>query len=144
MIRNERQYRITKTQAARFEEALCGLHTRRGGDPLLIQLESDALESQLSELKEQIEEYESLRSGTSNIIVVESFAELPKALVQARIACGLSQKDLADRLGMKEQQIQRYESTNYHSASMSRLHEVVQALGVKVHLEFTYAGHEKS
>lgn len=139
MIRNERQYRITKTQAQKFEEALNGLMSRRDGDPLLLQLESDALESQLEELREQIEKYEGLRSGETSSIVVNSFEELPHALVKARIALGLSQKDLAERLGMKEQQVQRYESTNYQSASMTRLHEVVQALGVNVRLEFTYA-----
>lgn len=68
--------------------------------------------------------------------VVDSFDELPQALVKARIALRLSQKDLADRLGMKEQQIQRYECTDYRSASLSRLHDVVQALGVSVRLEF--------
>lgn len=60
--------------------------------------------------------------------IVDSFDELPQALVKARIALRLSQKDLADRPGMKEQQIQRYESTDYQSASMSRLLDDVQAL----------------
>ena len=52
--------------------------------------------------------------------------------MQARIAAGLNQKDLADRLGLKEQQVQRYEATGYQSASLARLREVVDALGVKV------------
>ena len=67
---------------------------------------------------------------------VDSFRELPQALVKARIALRLSQKALADHPGMQEQQIQRYESTDYQSASMSRLHDVVQALFVSVRLEF--------
>lgn len=70
--------------------------------------------------------------------VVDSFHELPQALVKARIALRLSQKALADNPGMQEQQIQRYESTDYQSASMSRLHDVVQALGVSVRIEFKY------
>jgi hypothetical protein len=40
---------------------------------------------------------------------------------------------------MKEQQIQRYEFTDDQSASISRLHDVVQALSVTVELEFNYA-----
>ena len=135
MIKNERQYRITKAQADKFAEALSSLRSRQGSDPLLMQLESDALESQLDELRNQLENYERLQSGESDVIVVDSFDELPHALVKARIALRLSQKDLADRLGMKEQQIQRYESTDYQSASMSRLHDVVQALGVSVREE---------
>jgi HTH-type transcriptional regulator/antitoxin HipB len=37
--------------------------------------------------------------------------ELLVALIEARIAAGLTQKALADRLGVAEQQIQRYEAT---------------------------------
>ena len=55
-------------------------------------------------------------------------AELPANLIKARIARGLSQKDLADRIGLKEQQIQRYEATDYASASLARIKEVVSAL----------------
>lgn len=135
MIKNERQYRITKSQADKFAEALRGLRLRQGSDPLLLQLESDAIESQLDELRSELENYERLQAGESDVIVVDSFDELPQSLVKARIALGLSQKDLADRLGMKEQQIQRYESTDYQSASMSRLRDVVQALGVSVREE---------
>jgi len=50
-----------------------------------------------------------------------SFGELPKALVQARIARGLTQKDLADRLGMDEQKIQDYEATDYQRARLARI-----------------------
>jgi transcriptional regulator with XRE-family HTH domain len=50
---------------------------------------------------------------------------LPGALIRSRIAAGLSQKDLGERLGMKEQQIQRYEATDYSGASFSTLSAVV-------------------
>ena len=42
---------------------------------------------------------------------------------------GLSQKELADRIGLKEQQIQRYEATEYASASLTRIQEIIGALG---------------
>ena len=54
--------------------------------------------------------------------------ELPTVLIKARISQGLSQKDLAERIGLKEQQIQRYEATDYASASLSRIKEVANAL----------------
>ena len=54
--------------------------------------------------------------------------DLPQALIRARIASGLSQRELAMRLGLKEQQIQRYEATKYASASLSRVIEVAQAI----------------
>ncbi len=51
------------------------------------------------------------------MIELLSLADLPKALIRARIAAGLSQKEFADRLGMKEQQIQSYEANDYQHAS---------------------------
>jgi len=136
MIRNARQYRITKAQVNKLERAL----RRLAGDrrevgsvhPLLRKAEVAALKSQLEELQTEIEEYEGLRSGKRRVFQLESFEELPRALIQARIAAGLSQEQLAARLKLKAQQIQRYEATDYASASLSRLAQVVRALGVKI------------
>jgi ribosome-binding protein aMBF1 (putative translation factor) len=130
MIKNERQYRITHAQAERFAQALQSARERSGVSPLLRKIEQDALRSQLDELREELQEYERLRSGRRRTIAVDSFEDLPRALVQARIAAGLSQKDLAHRLRLKEQQVQRYEASDYASASMSRIRQVMQALGV--------------
>ena len=59
-------------------------------------------------------------------------AALPSMLIKARIARGLSQKDLAERVGLKEQQIQRYEATDYATANLARIKEVVNAFGVGI------------
>ena len=133
MIKNERQYLITKTQIEKFARALAEAEARQAGDPLLRKLEADALRSQLEELKQQLSGYESLRSGACDVIQADSLEELPAALVKARIAARLSQKELGDRLNLKEQQVQRYEATDYRSASLARLQQVAKALGVKVH-----------
>ncbi len=135
MIKNERQYRITKTQADKFARALRELPSRASNDPLMTELETNALSSQLDELRQQLREYDQLRSGEYGVITVESFGELPRALIRVRIAAGLSQKELADRLGLKEQQVQRYEATDYQSASLARIREVVDALHVNVREE---------
>ena len=135
MIKNERQYRITKTQADKFGDVLAQLERRvselSNSDPLVL-LHKNAVQSQLADLCAEIEEYEALRSGRRAVLEVESFDDLPRALIQARIAAGLSQKELADRLGLKEQQIQQYEATEYASASFARISEVVDALGIHI------------
>ena len=136
MIKNERQYRISKAQAEKFAQALAEFTDQSKEDkqihPLLRQAQIDALQSQLDDLRAQLEEYEALRSGRFSVIELESFEELPRVLIQARIASGLSQKDFAERLGLKEQQIQRYEATEYASASFDRLKEIIGALGIQV------------
>lgn len=132
MIKNERQYRITKTQVEKFRQALAQLSQHIDADdqlhPLLKKAQEDALRSQLDDLSAELGEYEALRAGQRPLPDLASFAELPRVLIQRRIAAGLSQKDLSDRLGLKEQQIQRYEATEYASASFARLKEVIGAL----------------
>ena len=60
-----------------------------------------ALKSQLGDLKAELEEYEALRTGQRHVLELDSFEDLPRALVQARIAAGLNQQDLAAKLGIK-------------------------------------------
>ena len=57
---------------------------------------------------------------------------MPRALIRARIASGMTQEGLALRLGLKAQQVQRYEATEYESASFARIRKVVQALGLRM------------
>jgi ribosome-binding protein aMBF1 (putative translation factor) len=134
MIKNERQYRITKAQGERFERTIADVtaNPNRRFHPALRKAEVDAVKSQLEDLKSQLREYESLRAGKRRVIALDSIEELPKTLIQARIASGLTQEDLAAKLGLKPQQIQRYEATNYRSASLERINEIVRVLGVKL------------
>ena len=135
MIRNERQYRITKSQVEEFEQKLHALEEQPaipGVHPRIRQAQRDAIRSQVDELREQLAGYEALQAGRSKVLELSSLDEFPAALIQARIAAGLTQRQLADRLGMKEQQLQRYEATEYAGASLERIREVVAALGVKV------------
>ena len=133
MIKNERQYRITKAQADRFSQTLesLGQGSRETGavHPLIAKAQEDALRSQLADLRSELHEYESLTAGEFQFDGLEAVAGLPAVLIKARIAQGLSQKDLAERLGLKEQQVQRYEATDYASASLARIREVASALG---------------
>lgn len=52
--------------------------------------------------------------------------------MQARIARGWTQKDLADRLRLDEQKIQDYEATDYQGASLARIRAVVRALEIEI------------
>ena len=145
MIKNERQYRITRAQAEKFENAIAELVSvpdTQGLHPVLQKAQIDALKSQLGDLRAELEEYETLRAGKRHVLELDSFDDLPRALVQARIAKGLSQNDLAATLGIKEQQVQRYEASDYQSASLARVGEVVKALGLRVRKEvFLPSGH---
>jgi len=135
MITNEKQYRITRARLGEFAEALANAQAELSNSslhPKLAQAQCDGLLSVVEELQEQISEYESLRAAKLPVIRSTSFDQFGSALIKARIAAGLSQRALADRLGIKEQQIQRYEADGYQSASFRRLNEVADAIGVRV------------
>jgi transcriptional regulator with XRE-family HTH domain/Zn-dependent peptidase ImmA (M78 family) len=135
MITNERQYKITRSEADRFRKAISELAegpSRSDVHPRLLQAEREAMESQLSDLQVELAEYDHLKSADLSMISINSFDELADGLIRARIASGLSQKALAGRLGLKEQQIQRYEAERYASASYQRLQEIANALGVRI------------
>ena len=136
MIKNERQYKITRAQAVRFSNALKNLKQSPNADnglhPLIAKAQEDAISSQLADLESELREYESLKAGEFRLDSLRVVAELPYILIKARIAQGLSQKDLAERIGLKEQQIQRYEATDYATANLARIKEVVNAFGVEI------------
>jgi transcriptional regulator with XRE-family HTH domain len=62
----------------------------------------------------------------------DSLEGLSKVLIQARIAAGLTQEDLAARLDVKPQQIQCYEASDYQTASFARLREIARLLGLRI------------
>lgn len=134
MITNERQYRITRSEADRFARALAEFSDapRDKVHPLLIKAERDAMASQLEDLRAELAEYEQLKSTDLSVISIYSFDELAEGLIKARIAAGISQKELAERTGLKEQQIQRYEAERYASASYQRLRDIAGAIGVRI------------
>jgi HTH-type transcriptional regulator/antitoxin HigA len=132
MITNERQYKITKHEADRFKTALHGFKeielVKQGIDPVIITAQRNSLEQQLKDLESQILEYEKLRSGRVKRLFPTSVTDIGQTLVEARIAQNLSQRALAERLGMKEQQIQRYEQDRYLTANLTRVAEIAEAL----------------
>jgi ribosome-binding protein aMBF1 (putative translation factor) len=129
MITNDLQYRVTRTAAREFEEALTRLDQTEGHRSPEMRA---AMESQLEDLRQQLAAYEALRAGQIQVLELDSLEQLPDALIRARIAAGLTQKELAARLGMREQQVQRYEATRYEGVGLKRLQAVADALGVQI------------
>lgn len=54
---------------------------------------------------------------------------IPSRSASAR---GWTQRQLADQLGIAEQQVQRYEAAGYRSASLARICDVAAALDVTI------------
>lgn len=136
MITNDRQYRITNSQLSKLRKALEEFDhkqaVKRTGSQTLARAEFQALESQFQDLSNQVEEYQALKLGGVAVLEAKSLQDLPGILIKARIVRGLSQRRLAGKLRLKEQQIQRYEAENYASASLRKLAQVASALDLEI------------
>lgn len=131
MILNERQYKITTKTVRDLTQALASELDDKQSPEWLHKAHVDAIQSQIDELKSEIKEYELLKSGRKAVFIISDLQNLPLSMIQARITQGMTQADLARRIGLKEQQIQRYESSGYKGASLSRLIEITKVLGIK-------------
>jgi ribosome-binding protein aMBF1 (putative translation factor) len=133
-ILNQRQYRITKSWVRRFEKTLADFldaEPTKTLHPKQRELEELAIRGQLETLQAEVAEYEALLSNAQPL-VVDSMADLPRALIRARISADMTQKELAERLGLREQQIQRYESSRYQGASLERITAIMAALDLEI------------
>lgn len=136
MITNERQYRITKAQIEKFKTTIGDFDikaaTEQTKSKVLAKAELEALRSEYEKLSSQLHEYETLKSGTVEVLKASTLEDLPSILIRARIAKGFSQRQLAEAMGLREQQIQRYEAEKYTSANLQRLAEVANALSLNI------------
>lgn len=129
MIQNQRQYNVTKGQISRLQDALAA--ARRTSDKMdsrVYKAMLAGIESQIRELTEGVQEYEALAKIHS--LSLCSVEELPDILIKSRVARGYTQKDLANKVNIKPQLIQKYEITGYRSASWKRMLQIIRALGI--------------
>ena len=87
----------------------------------------------LKDLSSEIEEFEKLRNRQYLSFTNEN---LPKSIIALRIASGYTQKELADKIGVPEQQIQRYEQQEYGKVKFERVVQIIRALAKKCELNF--------
>jgi HTH-type transcriptional regulator/antitoxin HigA len=137
VITNQRQYLVAQAQAERFRQALAAPDTR-GLHPKAARAMRAGLRSQLDDIEAELAEYDTLSQGQVTEIEAESIVGIGQALVKARIVRNLTQRELAERLALAEQQIQRYEATLYRGVAAERLQQVADALRLRVRERFTF------
>ena len=133
MIKNDKQYMVTLGRIKEFGLMLEELEKNSDdSDPIFKKMEIDAIKGQLVKFNIEINEYDLLKKGSLRRIEVKSFSSFYEVLIKARIAKRWSHAELAKKINVKEQQIQRYEGNNYLSASMDRIGEVIAALDLEI------------
>lgn len=133
MIRNEAEYhealrRLQQDQdvAARQREAF----VKAGFPPEEVERGMEPLLSFQGQLADEIEWYENIRRG--NFPVVRRLTQLGQLLIALRITSGLTQRDFAHRLGVRESVVSRDERNEYHGITVERAQRILDALQVSV------------
>lgn len=133
MIRNETEYQeaTTRLQGERERAAARTKKLKqenRTADE--IKRLTDPMESFHLQLAEEVESYERLKRGQFSEI--ENLHGLGRLLVGLRIARNLSQRELAEKLGVHESQVSRDERNEYHGVTVQRAAAILDALGARL------------
>lgn len=133
MIKTEKEYLEAKKRLEQEYKTL-EEHEKKmkaaGMNSKQIKLAIDPLISFTLQLREEVEEYEKLKRGQFDTFV--NLSGLGRTLIALRIYKGMTQKDLADKLGVLEPQVSRDERNEYHGSSIEKIQRVLDVLDVKI------------
>jgi DNA-directed RNA polymerase specialized sigma subunit len=130
VIRSEREYKEALEQLRQDEEVIALQKEKLEGLGLSEEEVRRALEPMLSfraQLEEEVEWYERVRRRDFGAI--RDLSAVGTLLIALRTANGLSQKELAERLGVSEAQVSRDERNEYHGITVDRVQRVLDAMG---------------
>ena len=80
------------------------------------------------QLKEEVTYYEKIKRGVFNPIL--NFTDIGKSLIAYRIYIGMTQSQLAERLGVAEAQVSRDERHEYYGATTEKVEKVMKAMNM--------------
>lgn len=139
MIRNESEYQeaLARLKEERQRLDMHGAHLEGMG--LTYEERKRALDPLRSfhlQLEEEVQSYERLKRG--DIGEFQNLHGLGQALIALRIARGLTQRELAARLGVHESQVSRDERNEYHGITVERASRILDATGVRLRSLFEH------
>ncbi len=133
MIRTDREYeealrRLAEARA--FAEAQRNSLEATGLPPDHLDLAMSPILAMQDQMAGEVRWYEEARRG--DIRPVLHFSDIGLTLIALRIAHGLTQRQLAERLGVSEAQVSKDERHQYHGISIERAQRVLEALNGSV------------
>ena len=143
-ISTERQAREAEEAIAELDRALSSEQVLKsiveGLPQAVVEGVRRSLATERRERTALLQAYQRARVGDFLLLKEQAGNDPGAFLILARIIQGLSQKDLARKLGLREQAIQRWEAERYRSISLSNFQKVAMALGVRWQMQDASSG----
>jgi DNA-directed RNA polymerase specialized sigma subunit len=136
VIRNEREYKEALSRLENDREVVEAQRRALAGSELSEEEVERTLGPMLSfhaQLEEEVEWYERVRRR--EFAVSHDVRDIGRTLIALRIANGLSQRELAERLGVSEAQVSRDERNEYHGITIERAQRVLEAMGESLRIQ---------
>lgn len=133
MIRNEQEYHVARKRmeddqqvAAQQRAAL----EATGLSPMEVERAMQPLLSFHAQLAEEISWYERIKRRDFGVL--SRLTAIGRLLIALRIANGMTQRELAQRLGVDESQVSRDERNEYYGITLERAQRILDTLEVEV------------
>lgn len=145
MIRNETEYqeaaKRVEEEEARFEQYAADWKAKGFKADEVAKL-LEPLKSFHMQLVEEIEYYQRLKQGRFDAF--ENLRGLGQLLIGLRLHLGITQRELADRLGVDGTAVSRDERNEYHGITVDRAARVLEALGARIETRVVTIGPSRS
>ena len=119
MIKSDAQRERTLVEIEGFRKALRAVEKQASGRRAAAIRTS--YEGMVRQLEDEVREYDQLKTGDVALPRRQRLDEIAPLIVKIRIAKGVSQTELARRLGVSKQVISRYEESDYQTVGVARL-----------------------
>ena len=137
MIKNEKQYKISKKKLKELSYQIEQVSSDTDQPARRNQLLVASLTNTVQELEEEVAAYDSLKKNKKGTLKERLISDLPSLITEYKIASGLTQKEFSEKLGLKEQQLQRYESDNFKSVTFKNLLKFFDLMGLEIRIKET-------
>jgi HTH-type transcriptional regulator / antitoxin HipB len=135
MIKNEKQYKITRKKLLGIQEEIARIQAVQEYLPAKERLIIVSLVVMQEQMENEISAFDLLKTNPASTMVERSIDELPNLLIEYKIHSGLTQKEFSKKIGMKEQQLQRYEAEDFKSISFKNLLKILHAIGLEIKIK---------
>ena len=139
MIRTEAEY---QEALRRMEQDRQTAAAQRAGleaaglTPEQVNLAMEPIRSFHAQLAEEVAWYE--RTRRRDFPTLNRLTDLGRLLIALRISRGISQRELAERLGVSEAAVSRDERNEYHKISVDRAQRILDQLGEQITIQVTH------